>query len=164
MNIQIINQQSALLLSQKHLSSFVKAILSNEKVKTDQVILHFVGKQAIKKLHKKHFDDPTETDCITLPIDPPDEIGQSPHILGEAYICTEVACEYALAREIDPYDETALYIIHCLLHLIGYNDILENEQKIMRKKEKKCMDLIKERALGLCEKHTKRLLKQHHAK
>ena len=68
-------------------------------------------------------------------------------ILGDIFVCTDVACQYAKEHNIDSYNEMTLYVIHGLLHLIGYDDIEENDKKAMRKKEKSCIDLLRDRNL-----------------
>jgi probable rRNA maturation factor len=160
LKITIINEQSVLKLSKKHIQNFVRCICSEENVDTNEIIINFIEKEKIKKLHKHFFDDDTVTDCISFPIDSPEEANVGYSILGEIYVCPSVAIAYSEKNNISSYDEVALYIIHGILHLIGYKDITEKEQRVMRKKEKKCMDLIKRSCLGLCEKHRKALLKK----
>jgi probable rRNA maturation factor len=40
---------------------------------------------------------------------------------------------------LDPYRETILYLVHGLLHLVGYNDLEPKDKAAMRRKEKSCM-------------------------
>jgi len=56
-----------------------------------------------------------------------------------------MAIEYdALA----PYKETSLYIIHGILHLLGYNDTSSKEKKVMKAMERRLMnDLMRTRSL-----------------
>ncbi|MBF8263288.1 MAG: putative rRNA maturation factor [Parachlamydiales bacterium] len=51
---------------------------------------------------------------------------------------------YTEPTQADPYEEVALYIIHGILHLLGYGDLMPDQRRIMRKKEKKCMSYSKE--------------------
>lgn len=101
------------------------------KINASELTLYFVTKKKITKLHGEFFEDPTPTDCISFPID--DE-----H-LGEIFICPAVAIEYASKKNLDPKRETTLYLIHGLLHLIGYDDLEPKTKKAMRAKEKRCM-------------------------
>lgn len=140
MNILIYDQQKAILLDQERLKKKVTLLVDYLRISTNEISFHFVDKKVITDLHKKYFDDPTETDCITFPIS---DDGSDYHILGEIFICTDVAIEYAKKNEIDPQDEVLLYMIHGLLHLIGYDDIDKKDRTDMRKKEKSCMDYIK---------------------
>ncbi len=142
MKVNIFNHQKALHVDEKILKKQVTAVLKNEKISTDEVNIYLVNKKKICQLHKEFFNDPEPTDCISFPIDLNDE---SSHykILGDIFVCSDVALEYAQENEINPINELTLYVIHALMHLIGYDDIAPKDKKIMRKKEKSCIDLLK---------------------
>ncbi|MFA6118969.1 MAG: rRNA maturation RNase YbeY [Parachlamydiales bacterium] len=140
MEIIIIDDQVSMKLENKIIGKLVKLILKKENIITDEVILNFVNEQKIKELHLKYFNDPTLTDCISFPIDSPNE-KVNHHVLGEVFICPATALKYAKTHKKDPKSELALYIIHTILHLIGYDDIKENDIKIMREKEKQYLSL-----------------------
>ncbi len=145
MKVTIIDEQSSLEISQKLIKKQSKAILDKEKIKTDELILHFVEEKIIKKLHLKFFNNPNPTDCITQPIDRPSNKKSGYHILGEAFICTSIAKKNAKDFKTSPYYELTLYIIHTILHLIGYDDINKETIKIMRKKENFYINLFKKK-------------------
>ena len=88
-------------------------------------VLHFVSKAEISEIHGNFFNDPTPTDCITFPF-------REAELLGEIFVCPKVAMEYSSENA---YAETTLYIIHAILHLIGYDDIDEKDEILMRKAE-----------------------------
>ena len=67
--------------------------------------------------------------------------------LGEVFVSAQTAKRYGLTHKISPYLEVALYLVHGLLHLIGYDDISKKDRLIMRKKEKSCMNLLKKEQL-----------------
>jgi len=141
MNISIIDEQKALSLSHDTMREAVLCVFESEKISCDEVEIHLVDQEKICILHKEFFQDPSPTDCISFPIDDPSESRFC--FLGMVFICTDIAIEYAKEHDHDPEEEALLYLIHGLLHLIGYNDLTEEEQSIMRKKEKSCMDLLK---------------------
>lgn len=49
-------------------------------------------------------------------------------LLGEIFICPQIAIEYDPKH---PHLETTLYIIHGILHLLGFNDIEKKERQKM---------------------------------
>ncbi len=120
----------------------VSFLLKELKISTDEVILYFVTERKICQLHKDFFDDPSPTDCITFPLDPHDQKTSSHHTLGEAFICPKTAIACAKRLKINPYEELYRYIIHCLLHLIGFTDIDPLERKKMKRKENACLKNI----------------------
>ncbi|MBM3201922.1 MAG: rRNA maturation RNase YbeY [Chlamydiae bacterium] len=138
-NVIIFDEQNDLSFSHEEVKGVVTTVLTHYHVKTDEVVLHFVDTKTICTLHEEYFSDPSVTDCITFPIDGP-EPQTSPSILGEAFICPKTGIAY---NPSSPYEELTLYIVHCLLHLIGYDDIEPEDEKVMREQERICLDLLK---------------------
>jgi probable rRNA maturation factor len=139
--VWVYNKQKKLAIFKKLVCKQTIAILEKENILCDEIAINFVNIKTIAALHKKFFNDPTPTDCISFPIDNP---GKTPCFLGELFICPEVALRYSFDHNIDPYEETALYLVHGILHLAGYDDIKKEDKKIMKIKEKSCMKLLRE--------------------
>ena len=137
--ITLFNSQRDLPLSLPHVRKVVSFLLGDLKISTDEIIIHFVTESKICTLHKEYFNDPYPTDCITFPIELPQNKKHAFHILGEAFICPKTAIHYAKQHKINPYEELYRYIIHCLLHLIGYTDIQATERAKMKRKERSCL-------------------------
>lgn len=144
MNVHTVNTQSALVIIPEDVERLVKSFLNWKSVECNEVSIHFISKDEISLLHKEHFQDPTPTDCISFPIDPPGESGGGYSILGEVFVCPEVAIEYVKEEGGDPYRETTLYTIHGLLHLLGYDDQDDESRTIMRSQEKSAMIYLEE--------------------
>ena len=70
-------------------------------------------------------------------------------ILGEIFVCPKTAIEYAVQYKKNPYEEVTLYIVHGLLHLLGYDDIEKNARNLMRKAERKHMKALTQKGLIL---------------
>lgn len=153
MKIKVFCKCKLLPIKISSVKKAVKAVLELEKTEYDEVSIYFVGIKTISSLHEEFFQDPTPTDCISFPIDGP-KIGPQYSILGEVFICPEVAIQYAKKHSIDPLEEVTLYLVHGLLHLIGYDDIDPKDRNIMRKKEKRCMHSLKQENLLIDYKHT----------
>ncbi len=139
--VNISNRQRALPLSKRSIDLAVRELLAFLQVSCQEISLYFVGSEKIAALHHQFFNDPTTTDCITFPLD-------KEH-LGEIFVCPQTAIEYAQKNDLDPYEETLLYIAHGILHLIGYDDIEPDQRRIMRKMEKRCMRHLRTRGISL---------------
>ncbi len=161
MKIYISNRQTDLALSLTQLRAVIRASLQLEKCLCDEVTAHFVTEKKIANLHALYFNDPSPTDCISFPIDGPMDsllddskndlidkikspvklpslaLSYHPHILGEIFVCPAIAIQYAQTHDQDPYRETTLYIVHGLLHLMGYDDLDPKDRKKMRQAEKR---------------------------
>jgi probable rRNA maturation factor len=144
--ITLHNRQRDLPLSLTHLRKAISFLLQNLKISTHEVIFHFVTESTICQIHEEFFQDPSPTDCITFPIDPP-ELKKPLHILGEAFICPKVALEYAQEHRLPPEQELMRYVVHCLLHLIGYTDTRTKERNKMKRKERLCLKKLAQKGL-----------------
>ena len=130
---------------EKKVKALVKEFLKWKKTTFDEVYIHFVNKKHITKLHKKYFQDATPTDCITLPIDSFDDNTTPFKVLGEIFICPEVAEEYSKKHQTQPKEELSLYIVHGLLHLLGFKDTDKINKSVMRKEEKISMQFLRDK-------------------
>lgn len=132
MNILIANQQQDLPLDLSSVEKVVQAVLALEEIDADEVSINLVETATICQLHADYFDDPTTTDCISFPMDGDEEEYQ---VLGEIFVCPKTAVDYTMEHGGSPYAETTLYIIHGLLHLIGLDDIEDEDREEMRARE-----------------------------
>jgi probable rRNA maturation factor len=133
------DNQTDLFIDKKKVKAIVEEIFLFKKISSTELIVHFVSKEEISDLHKEFFNDPTSTDCITFPIREKD-------LLGEVFICPHAAIEYSPE---DPYKETTLYLIHTILHLLGYDDLDSADQIKMRAAENEIMDHLTKKNLVL---------------
>lgn len=147
MLVLVENTDDTFSVCTESVEKIVQVTLTQEKASCDEVSIQFVDKQTISSLHKQFFDDPTETDCITLPIDPPNT---KPYcLLGEVFVCPAIGKEYAKQNQLDPWWEITLYTVHGILHLLGYDDIDPEERKKMRAAEQRCLTELKKNNICL---------------
>lgn len=130
-SITIYSRQRDLSIERSSVKKLVSFVLSQKNVQPTGVEVYFVSKEKITELHEQYFGDPTPTDCITFPME---ELA----FLGEIFICPKVAMEYDPKK---PYLETTLYIIHSLLHLLGYDDLQRKKRQQMQREEKRLLKL-----------------------
>lgn len=131
--LSLYNEQSTFPVDRSWIESIVTQVLKDEDVTTDEVIIHFVDVPKICQLHEDFFDDPSPTDCISFPMDR--EKTEEHSILGEVFVCPEIAKEYVESHGGELKREVSLYVIHGLLHLIGYDDIEDDDRQEMRSRE-----------------------------
>jgi probable rRNA maturation factor len=150
-NILFANRQRALSISPGGVERLVQTFLEWKHVSCDEVSIQFVEKEEMCRLHDDFFDDPTPTDCISFPIDHPKNSQEEYSVLGEVFVCPEVGIEYANSKKTNPYTEVSLYVIHGLLHLLGFDDQEEKERMIMQGEENSAMEYLKENKVLLHE-------------
>lgn len=140
MYCKVFNEQALLKISEAHVALVVESVLFHEGKHYDEVAIHFIEEKAICELHEQFFHDPTPTDCISFPMDDDDEEGYK--ILGEVFISPKAALDYL---PHDPYKELTLYLVHGLLHLLGYDDMEEDKESLMRQAESRHMQILEEK-------------------
>lgn len=145
MEIEVSNRQKTLSLDTEKVRLVVETLLEKEGVRSDEISILFVEEEEIAQLHDRFFGDPSPTDCITLPIDPEDDGGY--RHLGEVIISPRAALRYVEEQGGDPHEETLLYLVHGLLHLLGYEDIEEEAIERMRHKEKEWLAYLQHKNL-----------------
>ncbi len=118
-------------------------------VETDEVVIHFVDVAKISELHGQFFDDPTPTDCISFPLEGKSRSHEKSHsVLGEVFVCPKVALNYIEENGGLASEEISLYVVHGLLHLIGYEDHTPE----MLDMQEKAINYLKKAHLLLWEK------------
>lgn len=141
MKVYVKNNQKDLPVSAKQVKLLVHAFLEYHKIDYSEVAIHLVSDKKMRLVHQQFFNDPSPTDCMTFPVDPVDA---EDAVLGDILVCPNTAITYAEKNALDPYKELSLYIIHGLLHLLGYDDIEDKDRKVMKKMEKKELARFKE--------------------
>lgn len=139
MKITLHNKQKSLKVPLTLVKRICKTVAEGENETFDEVAIFLVSKEEISRLHDEYFDDPTPTDCITFPLDDAEE---EYRVLGDVFVCPEVAIEYAKENNLNPLEECTLYIVHGMLHLFGYDDIKEKDRKVMKQAEKRYMEIL----------------------
>ncbi|MDE0960565.1 MAG: rRNA maturation RNase YbeY [Planctomycetota bacterium] len=115
--VEIEDLQQMVDLDHDQLIGLVQFVL-NDQNHRGRVGLCFVGDEEISHLHQKFMDDSSVTDVITFPL----EERRSGQLDGEIVISTETAIRQAPEHHLGPLEETHLYVIHGLLHLLGHDD------------------------------------------
>lgn len=147
MKIHIHNQQTDVPILRYQVKNLIQEALAFKNCLCDELSIYFVTNAEISKLHSDYFNDPSTTDCISFPMDDPKQEGYC--LLGDIFVCPQTAKDFAAANNGEVYEEISLYVIHGLLHLLGYDDIDVRDKTLMRQAEKQLMNHLKEKELVL---------------
>ena len=135
MKIIIRNFQNKIAINPKKIKKAVFKILSLEKIKkTGEVTFCFINDRKIKKLNLKYLGKNRPTDVLAFDITA-DKGLRRDKIFADIVISTDRAIVNARTFKAAPLYELYLYIIHGLLHILGYDDKTKKNRLIMRKKE-----------------------------
>jgi probable rRNA maturation factor len=128
--ITILNHQKLLRLDRPRMRRAAKAILGNAGIRDAQISIAIVDDPTIAKLHDQFLNDPTPTDVLSFLLERSER-----RLEGEVVVSAETAIAAAPKFRQTPEDELLRYVIHGMLHLIGYDDAARQSRNVMRKRE-----------------------------
>jgi probable rRNA maturation factor len=130
--IAIHSQQESVAIDFKRMREAARAVLDGEGVADAEISLAFVDNATIHALNKRYLDHDEPTDVLSFPLSD----GRARKLCGELVIGAEVAMVQATERGHDVQAELALYVIHGLLHLCGYDDHGATDRREMGSRER----------------------------
>ena len=134
--IQEINIES-LELKVKKFNSFITPLLISENKTEGDIVLIFCSDQYLLEINKKHLNHDYYTDIITF------DYCVEKIVSGDLYISIDRVKENSKIFNESFINELNRVVIHGVLHLCGYNDKTEADQKIMRNLENKYLAINK---------------------
>ena len=149
--IQIqIDEEYQGLVEADWLASIVRQTLEFEHVSVPaEVSLVITGQDTVRQLNRDYRDRDEPTDVLSFALTetrgrkrkfalPPDGVLR----LGDVIISYPRAATQAAERG-DPTDrEVALLVVHGVLHLLGYDHMKPDEEKIMQAKERAALERV----------------------
>lgn len=95
----------------------------------------------VRRLNREYLDHNYNTDVLSFSLQDPD-VADPNTVEGEIYIDLDTAAERHEEFDTTFEEETLRYVVHGLLHLVGYDDATEDGQSTMRSKENTYLDAI----------------------
>ncbi len=133
--VEISDTQAHLRVDRASLVELVRRVLQLEGRSRASISIAVVDDEAIHRINKTYLGHDWPTDVVTFPLSEPDEA----ILVGELVVSAETACATARERSLDPADEFALYVVHGLLHLCGYDDHCDSSVALMRQREREAL-------------------------
>ena len=123
------------------LNNYIEYLVKKEKLENAIFNIIFVDKEEIHKLNKEYRNVDRPTDVISFALEDEEDNYESEfRVLGDIYICTDVAYDQAKEYGHSRLREICFLATHGLLHLLGYDHMEEDEEKIMFDKQKELLD------------------------
>jgi len=137
MAVRFSNLDVKLVLEDKtRLKKFIAELFKRESQGLQDLQYVFCTDAYLLEINQQFLDHDTYTDIITFELSPNPEITE-----GEIYISVERVQENATAFEESFNRELHRVIFHGALHLCGYRDKSDTEEKLMRQKEDEYLSL-----------------------
>ena len=111
-----------------------------------EVGLTLIDEPTMAELNQTHLGKTGPTDVLSFPLDDltpgvtPEVVEDGPPpLLGDIFICPSVVARNADAEQVPFEDEMALMVVHGLLHLLGYDHVVDAEAEHMEQREREVL-------------------------
>lgn len=130
-DVEINDAQTRVAVDHDRLRALVAGVLRGEGVAVASISLALVDDATIHRINREHLAHDEPTDVISFVLS--DEANEA--LSGELVVSTETAARVAAEIAAPPWNEVALYVVHGLLHLCGYDDLDDVSAARMRQRE-----------------------------
>ena len=133
-SFEIINETNESIIELEEIKKLVDFALDYQEIENSIFNIIIVDEDKIKYLNKNYRDKDSVTDVISFALEDDDTfIKTDMRILGDIYICLKKAKEQSIEYRHSFLRELSFLTIHGLLHLLGYDHMTKEEEKIMFK-------------------------------
>ncbi|HCU12223.1 MAG TPA: rRNA maturation RNase YbeY [Gemmatimonadetes bacterium] len=116
--IDISSSVRRLSVSRARIRDAAVAALKAERAKDAMLSITFVGRATMSQLNHRYLGHHGPTDVISFGLD---RIGKRGAVVGDVYICAEVAQENARRQDIPAGEELLRLVVHGTLHVLGHD-------------------------------------------
>ena len=105
-------------MSSARVAATAKAVLKAEGVTDALLSITFLSAREMARLNRRHLQHRGPTDVISFAFD---RAASRRAVVGDIYICPEVARTNAARARIGVREELARLVVHGTLHVLGYD-------------------------------------------
>lgn len=129
MQIIILNQQKIIPISKRAVKTTVTKALEILKVKADgELTVVYVNNKAIEELNYRFLSKRHSTDVLCF------DLSEDDRLVADIVVSAEKAWQNSRIFKTSLRHEMGLYLIHGILHLLGFKDRSRKQQEQMQAK------------------------------
>lgn len=137
--IEILDEQDDLVVDPGPIRTICEKILDDAKVRAGRLGIVLVDGDTIQQYNRDFLQHDYPTDVISFPMEDRRNEG---YLEAEILACTQIAKERAGEFCWTPQEELLLYVVHGVLHLVGFDDKTPEARTAMRQKEREYLALL----------------------
>ncbi len=134
-SIDVCNRQSRAKIDEATLTDAISKVLSESRFESAEISLAIVDDQEMHTLNREFLDHDYPTDVLSFPFSTDKDF-----LAGEIVVSVDTAERESKSHGLAPDQELLLYVVHGMLHLVGYDDKDQDARMVMRSKEKYFME------------------------
>ena len=137
----IVNKTEKEIKKLDYLKKYINYLVKELKIQETMFDVIFVEVDEIQNLNYNYRGIDKPTDVISFALEDGDKLEEPGiRVLGDIYISIDVAYEQASLYGHSCIREICFLVTHGILHLLGYDHMTEEEEKIMFKKQKELLE------------------------
>ncbi len=138
--ISLEQDHPSLALDEEVLNRLIRQVVEAEGASLLHVSVVLSDHDTVRRLNQSYLDHDYDTDVLSFSLRETDDDAK---VEGEIYVDLDTAAERHEEFDTSFEREAYRYVVHGLLHLLGYDDATEEGQNTMRAKEDKYLsDLL----------------------
>ena len=146
MNVTIASRQRTRKINRRFLKQITSALLDDLEIEKAELGIHLVAVPEMTRLNVKFLGHAGSTDVITFdyqnesragspsPTDGAHEMTR-PALHGDIFVCVDEAVWQARKFRTRWQSEVARYVVHGVLHLLGFDDSSAGARRKMKRQE-----------------------------
>jgi len=133
--VNISSSQKALRVPRKKITALVAFVAAAESADIDEVDIAVVTARRVAALNRRYLQHRGATDVLSFDLSQPGGA-----VAVQLIVCGELAVREARARRLGPQRELMLYIVHGLLHVLGYDDTTVSAANKIHTRQEELLD------------------------
>ena len=140
-NVEIFNETNKELDELKKLPGLIDYAIKSENVENVVFNVIIVDSEKIQEINKTYRGIDRVTDVISFALeDNEDIVYEDFRLLGDIYICIDKIYSQAEEYGHSVLRELSFLTIHGFLHLLGYDHMTEEDEKVMFKRQEEILN------------------------
>ena len=136
--VTISSSQNALRVPRRKIADLIDLTARLEDVAIHEVDVAVVDDSQIAALNRRYLRRPGPTDVLSFDMGEPGASG----LCAQIVVCAQVAVAEARRRRTGPQAELMLYVLHGLLHLLGYDDLADDDAERMHARQDEILAVV----------------------
>ena len=140
MNVTIVNRQRTKKINARFMKQVAAELFAELEITEAELGIMLVGAKKMARVNQQFLGHEGSTDVITF-----DHSSPNSPIHGELFICVDGAVSQAKEFKTDWQSEVVRYLVHGVLHLLGYDDLQPDLRREMKREENRLVRRLEKR-------------------
>lgn len=136
--VTVEHDHSSLSVDEEIVERLTQHVIDAEGGTLVHVSVVFSTHETVRQLNKEYLDHDYNTDVLSFSLK--GETADDDEVEGEVYVDLDTAVERHEEFDTSFEQEAYRYLVHGVLHLLGYDDATEEGQQAMRAREDEYLD------------------------